>query len=232
MTTILLVHGSTQNASCWDRVGPRLAVAGHDTVTVELPKNAPGLKAGAFAERIAAAVDPAIKDVVVVGHSASGALLPLVAERRRLRGLVYLAAVLPSPGKSVIEQYTLDPAMLGTEWVRSGRMWSDETKWRELADEFLFHDLPPDDRGWAHSTVQPMRTDSIVREPAPAGAPAPVPSLCIAATLDRTINPLWQRRVWREATGQEVAEIHAGHCPHVSRPEEVALLIARAVAAW
>ncbi len=34
-SSIVLIHGSTQNAACWDLVRPYLSAGGHQTITVE-----------------------------------------------------------------------------------------------------------------------------------------------------------------------------------------------------
>jgi pimeloyl-ACP methyl ester carboxylesterase len=53
-----------------------------------------------------------------------------------------------------------------------------------------------------------------------------VPSSYIVCAADRTIQPEWQRRIAREFLRVEPIEIAAGHCPHVSRPEELARVLA------
>ena len=45
-----------------------------------------------------------MSDVVVVAHSASGMFLPLVAAGRRIGRMVFLAAVIPKLGTSLLEQ--------------------------------------------------------------------------------------------------------------------------------
>jgi pimeloyl-ACP methyl ester carboxylesterase len=55
-----------------------------------------------YAVAAAAAVDDTADTVVVVGHSAAGALLPAIAEAvgDRTRGAVFVDAMLPQPGRS------------------------------------------------------------------------------------------------------------------------------------
>ena len=55
-----------------------------------------------YAMAAAAAVDGTSDPVVVVGHSAAGALLPAIAEAvgDRTRGAVFVDAMLPQPGRS------------------------------------------------------------------------------------------------------------------------------------
>jgi len=51
-------------------------------------------------------------DVVLVGHSLGGLTIPLVAERRPVARLVFLSALLPVPGRSLIDQLEDDPIEL------------------------------------------------------------------------------------------------------------------------
>ena len=43
---------------------------------------------------------------------------------------------------------------------------------------------------------------------------------------DRTLRPGWWRRAARERLGVVAIELPAGHCPHVSRPGELADVLA------
>lgn len=220
MTCVTLIHGSTQTARCWDLVRPHISAAGHHSIAVELPADRPDLTASDFA-RVAA--DQMADDCIVVAHSASGSLLPLIAELRPVRALVFLAAAIPAPGFSMLDQLQKDPEMLSAEWLRAGPSWSDPANWRELADRFLFHDVAPSLLDWAHSTIRVMRLDAAAREPFRPSSVAPVRSLCVICSGDRTINPDWQKRVWRErAPGAPMKILGSGHCPYVSIPRETA----------
>lgn len=44
---------------------------------------------------------------------------------------------------------------------------------------------------------------------------------------DRTLTPGWMRRAARERPGTDPVEVPGGHCPHVSRPEQVADILDR-----
>src|ERR1022692_1815598 len=104
-----LVHGSTQDSSGWDLLVPELERLGHEAVRVDLP-NDPAASATRYADVIAEAIPPDLQDVTVVAHSASGLFLPLVPSRRPVRRLVFLAAVLPRIGASLIDQIKIGRA--------------------------------------------------------------------------------------------------------------------------
>jgi hypothetical protein len=131
--------------------------------------------------------------------------------------------MIPAPGVSVLDQLQRTPDMLSADWIRAGSRWSDPVNWRELADRFLFHDVAPPILEWAHSTIRPMRLDGAAREPLASSSIAPVRSLCVVCSGDRTINPDWQQRVWRQRAPNGLMKVlDAGHCPHVSMPRETA----------
>ena len=97
-----------------------------------------------YATAAAAAVDGTSGPVVVVGHSAAGALLPAIAEAvgDRTRGAVFVDAMLPQPGRSWFD--TAPPGL--------------EAQLRGLADHGL---LPP----W-HEWFPPGSLEALVPDPA------------------------------------------------------------------
>jgi pimeloyl-ACP methyl ester carboxylesterase len=216
-----LVHGSTQNASGWNLLVPELRKHGHEVVAPELPKNEPDAGATRYAEVIAASIPSAREDVVVVAHSASGLFLPLVPEKRRIRRLVFLAAVIPQIGKSLRDQFNEDKEILNPEWLGK-----DPTKDRTVADKFLFHDCSPEIRDWAWTTMSLTFARQAMLEVCPLRAWPEAPSSYIVCSQDRTIQPSWARRVARERLGIAALELPGGHCPHVSRPKELAEMLA------
>jgi hypothetical protein len=50
------------------------------------------------------------------------------------------------------------------------------------------------------------------------------------ATHDRTLTADWGRRTSRRVLGEECVEIEAGHCPFVSKPAELAVILEKLAA--
>ena len=69
-----------------------------------------------------------------------------------------------------------------------------------------------------------MNTNTLAGEPSPFDAWPPGRDVAIIPTLDRTISTEWMRKRSGEV-GAEVWEVEAGHCPHVSRSEEIAEIL-------
>ena len=84
MSLYCLVHGSTQNAACWNLLAPELERRGHRTVRAELPTDEPEAGARCYAEVILKSIPRQADDVVLVGHSAAG-LFPADDPRSALK---------------------------------------------------------------------------------------------------------------------------------------------------
>jgi pimeloyl-ACP methyl ester carboxylesterase len=224
----VLIHGSGQSAGCWARVGSLLKARGHVVAAPDLPKQAPTWTLQDYAVEIARSVTG--PRTVLVGHSFSGVFLPLVAQMRDCALLVFLAAVMPEPGKSVRDQFVEDPGMFSRDWIEAGPRWFDSSQRDRLSQEFLFHDCEPETLSWALSTVELFDTRHLVTQPSPFSTWPDVRSASIVSTGDRTLTADWGRRVSRRVLGREAIEIQAGHCPHVSQPGEVADILERLAA--
>jgi hypothetical protein len=225
MRLFCLVHGSTQNPSCWDLLIPELERRGHHAVCPDLPVDEPDASALRYADVIAAAIPPGNNDAIVVAHSASGLFLPLVPGRRRVRRLVYLAAVIPRIGASLMDQAREDQDMFHPRWIGK-----DPTKDAETAREFLFHDCSPAAAEWALGRMRVLFARRAIFEICPLQVWPEVPSSCIVCADDRTIQPAWLSNAARERLGVEAIWIPGGHCPHVSRPRELAEVLDRIAA--
>jgi len=96
---IVLVHGSYSGAWVWEQVRPDLEERGNRVTAIDLPVSDPNAGAGAYARTIIEAVDWT-EPPVLVGHSMSGLVVPVVAAARPVRRLVFVAAFLARPGVS------------------------------------------------------------------------------------------------------------------------------------
>jgi pimeloyl-ACP methyl ester carboxylesterase len=179
MTTFVLVHGGWHGGWCWRRVAPLLESAGHEvhcpTLTglgdrAHLATLDTGL-ADHITDVVAVLELDDLRDVVLVGHSSSGAVITGVAQRcpDRLRELVYLDAFVPEPGQSVFD--LLPPArreqFLGLV-DRSGRIVLDPDT---AMDGWSIS--RPADREWVRPRLRPFPVGAL-RDPLP---PDPVPGL-------------------------------------------------------
>ena len=223
---IALVHGSYHGAWCWDFLRPELERLGHRVITVDLPISDPGLGAADYARVVEKALDPG-SEPVLVGHSMAGLVIPIVAARRPIRRLVFLAAFLPSPGKSASEQRAAEPI--------DGRVAPRTAEWTDLGDdvwmvgpntatELFFHDATAADARWATKRLRPQAY-RVMNEPSPLTSWPDVDSRSIVCRDDRALNPDWVRASARERLGVEAMEIDGAHSPFLTRPAELAELL-------
>src|SRR5215207_1744744 len=108
----MLVHGAWHGAWCWERLVPELDALGHRTLTVDLPSDDPAATFETYADHVIEAMSSEDHEVIVVGHSMAGMTIPLVAARRPVRRLVFLCALIPAPGSSLVEQLSESDVLL------------------------------------------------------------------------------------------------------------------------
>jgi pimeloyl-ACP methyl ester carboxylesterase len=123
MATMVLIHGHMHGAWCWEKVVPLLEAWGHTVVAFDLPARGEdntahdGVSLTHFVEAAEAVVRAQAEPVVLVGHSAAGAILSELAERmpERVSRLVYVAAMLLPDGESIFSAFVtknpMDPAL-------------------------------------------------------------------------------------------------------------------------
>jgi pimeloyl-ACP methyl ester carboxylesterase len=226
VTACCLIHGSGQGPEGWSLLRRELERRGHQVLTPAFEIERTDEGAAWHAATVTAALERAHLDpteTVCVAHSASGMYLPLVAERWRPRLMVFLAALVPRPGVSIMDQHRDDPTMFNPAWL--GQDPRDD----RAALDFVYHDCPPDRLEWALSTRLVFYARRALQEPCPLQAWPPVPSAYVVCADDRTLTPAWQRKVAREWLGVTPFELPGGHCPHVSRPQALADVLERAL---
>ena len=100
------------------------------------------------------------------------------------------------------------------------------TSWPvEAAIERFYHDCPPADARWAATKLR-RQTWKPVDEITPLVAWPAVECTYILCAEDRAVVPAWSRRIARERLGETAIELPGGHLPFLSRPAELAALLA------
>lgn len=215
----LLVHGTTQSPDGWRLLIDELVAIGHSAATTDLARFGERMSVTEYGKAVAEEMLAANVDVVVA-HSGAGLLLPAIASATNARLQLYLAAFVPNGRQSLMDELNDDPThIFNTEWIGV-----DPTTDQDVARRFLFHDCTPEVTGWALTTLRLFVPGSVYSEQVRL-APA-IPAMSIVPDSDRTTRTEWMIAASRERLGIEPIIVSGGHCPHVSRPGDVATILA------
>jgi pimeloyl-ACP methyl ester carboxylesterase len=171
-----------------------------------------------------------LDEVVLVGHSLAGISIPGVATRlgaRRVRHLVMVACCIPPQGASVIDTL-YGPLRL---YARSAARTSSASKPlpRFLASQLFCNGMTREQKAFALNQLcnEAMRLNSETVDR--SALPAQIKRTWVLTLRDRALRPSQQRRFAENLGGvDEVVEIDACHDVMVSRPAELATVLARA----
>jgi pimeloyl-ACP methyl ester carboxylesterase len=215
--SFVLIHSTGQGASGWDRLVEALAERGSSAHAVQLPSD-PDLLAADYAELIRKQVGAPVAPIVLV-HSGSGPLLPAAARTLDARRQVWLAAWVPDPAASFVEDVDANAeSAFNPDWFGKDPIQDDSS-----AATFLYHDCDEATLEWALSTRCLFLPRAVYRQRISL-APE-IDSTYIVAADDRTIRPQWQRQMARDRLGADPIEISTGHCPNVSQPDRLAEIL-------
>jgi len=226
MTTFVLVHGGGHRGWHWNLVRPVLESLGHHTIAPDVPMDDPQAGVKDWADVVVRSMRGAeADDLVVVGHSLAGLMLPVLATQAPLRHLVFVAANVPMPGMSYVDYLKIHPEAKTFPWNRityddQGRSLID---W-ELARDAYYHDVEPSLAREAYSRCLPVATTGY-SEICPLETWPEVPSTYIVCEADRATNPEWSRGVSIERLGGPAIEFPGGHSRFLTHPERLAQLL-------
>lgn len=222
---VVLVHGSTQSAAGFWRLADAVNRRGHRTLTVDVPSAAASCSVG-YAQLLAGQLPADLRWPIVVAHSASGLLLPALADRLDAAHQVWLAAVVPDYARrrSLVDEISEDPtSMFHPEWVGI-----DPTADPVLATYFLFHDADLSTLRQALPTVARCDLSAIYAETPPLD-PATRPSSYLVPVDDRTLTRAAMVRMAHERLHVAPTDVVGGHNNYVAHPEPIADAIDRAI---
>lgn len=225
MAHFVLVHGTTQSPVGWDRLSGELRARGHGVTTVDLTGDAQDWTPAGYARHAAAQVRDVRERPVVVAHSGAGVLLPAIAGTLDAAAAVWLAAYVPdlAGGASMLDDIKARrEVMFHADWLGA-----DPVSDPGAALRFLFHDCDPGTRQWALGTRRLFNPAPPVYRHSPGALPGGISRAAIVPGADRTLRPEWLRQAARQRLGADPVAIDTGHCPHVSRPGELADLLGR-----
>jgi hypothetical protein len=225
VTHFVLVHGGWHGSWCWAEEVAALARRGHSATAVDLPSEDPDAGARRYGEVIAAAVREPGADIVV-GHSLAGLAIPLVPKLVPVGALVFLASLLPEPGRSWREQLGTERPM--ADWFyhnalpHQGRDELGRSTWPPgIAAELFYHDCPQETADRAAVRLRAQSPAPIV-ETTPVTEFPDVPMHYVGCRDDRAVSGTWSEWAARERLGTEVTWIDGSHSPFLAGPDKLA----------
>lgn len=207
---------------------------GHDVVAPDLPCDDPEATFDDYAEVVLSAIpDVEADDLVIVGYSLGGHTAARITDRRPVREIVYVAAMVPEAGASLSEQFRRGDSMLLPEYA-VGVEGPDADGMSRWVDFEVFY------RTGCHDCAEPVARERFDRlrtqSTKPYGGrfePASAPDTAtryLLFTEDRLMdNRFWLSEV-RTRLGIEPKALNGSHSPMAAQPQELANLLAESKA--
>lgn len=240
MADFAFLHGGGQGSWVWDETLAALAVqagdGAHRTLALDVPgcgaKRARDTDAIGFAEIVAELVadieQAGLRDVVLVGHSQAGTVLPAMVERRPglFRRVVHVSCIAPDPGLSVIEMS--GKRVHGDRATAAGRAFNDPSMPPDERNRLMFcNDMDADEAeaflarlgrdGWPRSSYEARdwRYEHL----------SEVPGTYVLCLEDAILLPAWQERFAERLRCTRTVRIDAGHQAMNTRPHALAEIL-------
>ena len=181
---------------------------GFPSIIVRTPRSESRTPNQDSANAIVEALRDVHDEVVIVGVSHQGMFLPLVAEMRPIRRLVYVNAIIPRPGRPFMD-------VLKEERVFApGLLEATIESTKGMTGEFLEITLDPGLPAWLRKLMKLSAWTSGAKasinellEPCPLKELPKVDSIYICAAQDQAVFPEWQQRAARESLGVDAIVI-------------------------
>jgi pimeloyl-ACP methyl ester carboxylesterase len=222
---ILLIGGLWLDGSAWDDVVPALAALGHRPVPLTLPGQGDGDASATLDDQVAAvlaAVDAAPGEVLVVGHSAACTLVWLAADARpdRVAGAVLVGGFPAGDGKPYADFFE----------VRDGVMPFPGWEPFDGPDSVDLDDEAKQAFAAAAIPVPAGVATGVVRLTDERRFDVPVLVVCPEYTADQAKGWIEGGDVPELARVEHLdyADLDSGHWPMLTRPVELARVIAGA----
>jgi pimeloyl-ACP methyl ester carboxylesterase len=226
--TVVLVPGGFTGAWMWSDVVALLKEEGIEAIAVELPSigdDSGGADFYTDASAVHDVLDRLEPPVLLCGHSYGGAVITEAASgpHPAVSHLVYLAAAVPGAGDSMASLMPATEASGDTEkepvtFRDDGLAVLD----RGAARGALFNDCDPDRAREALDQLRPSNVSAVGGQPVSTAAWAELPATYVRGSRDRMPEAVTAGFLEQA----EVIELPTGHCPHWSRPDLVARLLA------
>lgn len=219
-STIILVHGAWADGSCWSNAILPLQRQGLNVLCAPIPLTSLTNDIAALNQTLERTSGP----VVLVGHAYAGAVIAGTTEKR-VKSLVYVAALAPDHGETVANVFYRDephPEAPKLAPDSHGFIWMAKDGFRRAVAH-----RASDDQTNIMAAVQRPIAVACIQESAPVPAWKTNPCWFLLAEEDRMINPKTQRFM-ADRMGAKVRSHQVDHTPMYTEPNLVVDVILQA----
>lgn len=215
---IVLVHGAFADGSSWSKIIPELQAKGYNVIAVQNPLTSFNDDVAA-AKRVIAQMDG---DVLLVGHSYAGMVISEAGKDPKVKGLLYVAALVPEEGQNVQD---VNAAMPTTGVEKLFQLSPEGFLSLPLKgiNEHFAQDVSVAERKVIYAT-QVTWAASATQQKVYSPAWKSKKTWSIVAANDGMINPDLQR-FKAKLINATTLELKSSHVPMVSQPHKVAVFI-------
>ncbi len=219
---IVLVHGFWTDASSYSEIISTLLAEEYEVVAVQNPLTS-------LADDVAATKRALARiegQCILVGHSWGGMVITEAGNDERVSGLVYIAALAPDAGESMMDllsKYEAPPASQHFQ-EQEGFIWIS----KEGVQKTFAGDLPLEQSALIYAT-QTAPSTSLLEATINLPAWKNKPSWYIVASHDQAVSPNFQRDSAKRIGATTVA-VESSHVAMMSHAKEVLDVIREAAA--
>jgi pimeloyl-ACP methyl ester carboxylesterase len=238
----VLVHGAWHGGWCWEPVVVELEGRGQTVRTIDLPSRGNPLgDLHGDAQAVRELVESLGRPVVLVGHSYGGAVITEAsAGTADIKHLVYLTAVVPDVGESVLDAGSAALAEAGETLAETPPATTDDAASDVMeihedgtmscrpdrAVDLFYHDCDPEVAAAAVNALLPQPAMTFSQAPNGAGWKEH-PSTYVVCTDDHILDEVGQRSFARRCN--DVVVLSTSHSPFFSNPAGVADIVERLI---
>lgn len=218
--TIIFVHGIWADGSSWTSQIVALQAKGYPVIAVQNPIKS-------LADDVAAtkrAIDQAKGDVILVGHSWGGFVITQAGNDPKVKGLVYVAALVPDAGETLPSLSAKGPEGTLGKYFEPADGYIYLTK--EGIKTVFAQDLPEKEQNLIFAT-QIAASQTVFADKSGEPAWKTKASWYIVAKSDKAISPELERFMAKRSNAK-TTEIEASHVVMISHPKEVLAIIEEA----
>jgi pimeloyl-ACP methyl ester carboxylesterase len=212
-SSIVLVHGAWADGSCWSNLILPLQRQGLSVVCAPIPLTSLTSDIGALNQALERTTGP----VVLAGHAYAGAVIA-GATNKRVKSLVYVAALAPDQGETVAKVFYRDEPHAEAPKLApdtNGFIWMAVDGFRRA----VAHRASTDQTSIMAAVQRPIAL-ACIQESAPMPTWKTGPSWFLLAEDDRMINPKTQRFM-ADRMGAKIRSHDVDHSPMYSEPNLV-----------